>query len=531
MRYQPRQAIASPGLLPGAFLIVVCGCALVPPNSFLDPTKVGQFPLEGKERGILRVLSARETPPGIASAVEPAAEDLVPVYEDYRIVPGDVVAYSIQDFVQLGQAYGITAEVSSTGEFRIPFVGSLKVAGLTEQELEREIAARLKEAGILPRPVVAVVVQSKRGRLFHVLGAVRAAGAYPITDPDLRLLEALGMAGDVDANARRAYVIRRGAEATAGPESMPQAQPPAEDGWVIPPPAEEETPPPGGLMASAGQARVPQDEPRPPQEPTKDELADVLKPSTAPAPPAATEAAPPERPTFQPIVIFDPQTGEVLHPVTPTPAKGAPPTAPEPGQPVAQPTEREFEEPFAWEDVQDLGFEQRVIAIDIPELKSGNPRYNVIVRNRDVINVPIDTGLFYVMGEVNRPGVYAFGGRDITVKQAMAICGGFTPLAWPQRCELIRKEPGTDKQFTRMVNLDAIFAGLEDDFYLRDDDVLNVGSHTIAPFLFIIRNSFRFTYGFGFVYDRNFADKDAVSAKINPEILEQQRRQQRGLPF
>jgi hypothetical protein len=53
----------------------------------------------------------------------------------------------------------------------------------------------------------------------------------------------------------------------------------------------------------------------------------------------------------------------------------------------------------------------------------------------------------------------------------------------------------------------------------------------VAPFLFVIRNSFRFTYGFGFVYDRNFADKDSYSSKINPEVLEQQRRAQRGLPF
>jgi len=104
-------------------------------------------------------------------------------------------------------------------------------------------------------------------------------------------------------------------------------------------------------------------------------------------------------------------------------------------------------------------------------------------------------------------------------------------MAWPQRCELIRREPGTDKQVIRTVNLDAIFAGLEDDFFLRDEDVLNVGTHIVAPFLFVIRNSFRFTYGFGFVYDRNFADKDAYSNRINPEIVEQQRRASRGLSF
>jgi protein involved in polysaccharide export with SLBB domain len=190
-----------------------------------------------------------------------------------------------------------------------------------------------------------------------------------------------------------------------------------------------------------------------------------------------------------------------------------------------------FEEPFDWEATEELALEQRVIGIDLVALRAGDPRQNIVVRDRDVFHVPVDTGVFYIMGEVQRPGVYSFGGRDITIKQAMAISGGFTPLAWPSRCELIRREPGTDKQFTRLVNLDAIFAGLEDDLYLRDDDIVNVGTHIVAPFLFVIRNSFRFTYGFGFVYDRNFADKDAYSSKVNPEIYEQQRRQQRGLPF
>jgi hypothetical protein len=193
--------------------------------------------------------------------------------------------------------------------------------------------------------------------------------------------------------------------------------------------------------------------------------------------------------------------------------------------------EEELEQPFDWAEIEEFELEQRVIAIPVRELKSGNPRYNIVVRGRDVINVPIDTGVFYLMGQLNRPGVYAFGGRDITVKQALATAGGFAQLAWPQRCEVIRREPGTDKQLTIPVNLDAIFAGLEDDFYLRDDDILNVGTHIAAPFLFVIRNSFRFTYGFGFVYDRNYGDVDSYNARPNPKAVELSRDLQRGLPF
>jgi len=153
------------------------------------------------------------------------------------------------------------------------------------------------------------------------------------------------------------------------------------------------------------------------------------------------------------------------------------------------------------------------------------------VREQDVINVPIDTGVFYVMGEVNRPGVYAFGDREITVSQAIALVGGFSPLAWPQRCEIIRRVKGTDDQMVIPINVDHIYAGLEADVLLRDEDILNVGTHFVSPFLFVIRNSFRFTYGFGFVYDRNFADKDSYSSQANPTDVQRAQRASRGLPF
>ena len=509
----------------GALLVALCGCAMVPPNSFIDPSKVGRFGLDTQEGGIRRILSPRESPPGLANAVEPTPEDLVVEYSDYRIGAGDVLSVTVQDLIESGRAFPMGLEVSSLGEIRIPDLGSIKVLGMTESEVEQEIAARLKESGILPRPVVIAYVQQKRGRVFNIVGAVRAAGPYPISDPDLRLFEALSMSGDADANARRAYVIRRGTggPSTAAPAAVPPT--PSQEDLVIPPPVENEPKPPGGMFSSSGRGQVDDGTAQAP--PTREELADLMAaPSTQTLPATRAAARGPES-GFPPIV-FDPQTGQVLEVERAAPHAAAPRATVPP--PVAAPKES-YEKPFDWDEVEETGFEQRVIGIDLTELRAGNARYNIVIRDRDVINVPSDTGVFYMMGEINRPGVYAFGGRDITVKQALAICGGFTQLAWPQRCDLIRREPGTDKQVTRTVNLDAIFAGLEDDFYLRDEDILNVGTHFVAPFLFVIRNSFRFTYGFGFVYDRNFADQDAYGSRANPENVKAARRAARGLPY
>lgn len=509
-------------LAPSVLLVyALTGCAALPPNSFLDPTKVGRFGLDVHESGIRRVMTPRDTPPGLPGATEPIPEDLVAWYTEYRLAPGDVLSISINHLVEVGQPWGATLEVNPLGEVRLPELGTVKVAGLTEQEIERELKARIVESGLLTNPVVQVFTQARRGQLFYMMGAVSGPGAYPISAPDLRLLDAIAMVGDVSASARRLYIIRRQtAPATEVPALPPPAQP-EEQEWIIPPPEEEMGAAPGGMLVSHGLSW---------QEgvggqsdgPTRDELAEVLSPPGAQTRPTTQEADGALQQRL-PSMIFDPQTGEVLEPE---------PQYYEPLPPEEDVSDLEdLEEPFDWEDVDEYALEQRVIEIDLPALRAGSPRYNVVIRNRDVINVPADTSVFYLMGEVNRPGVYAFGDRDITIKQAIAITGGFTPLAWPQRCEIIRREPGTDKELTIPVNLDAVFAGLEDDVFLRDNDILNVGTHVVAPFLFVLRNSFRFTYGFGFVYDRNFADQDSYGSRVNPETAEQIRRQQRGLPF
>ena len=70
--------------------------------------------------------------------------------------------------------------------------------------------------------------------------------------------------------------------------------------------------------------------------------------------------------------------------------------------------------------------------------------------------------------------------------------------------------------------------GTQPDVVLKPNDTLNVGTNAIAPFMATIRNAFRLTYGFGFVYDRNFADIDSYGAKANPSDV---RRAQRASMF
>jgi hypothetical protein len=150
------------------------------------------------------------------------------------------------------------------------------------------------------------------------------------------------------------------------------------------------------------------------------------------------------------------------------------------------------------------GFEApRVIRIPINALKEGDPRYNIVIHPGDIINVPnIVPGEFYMLGHVNRTGVYTLTGRKVTLKQAVAAAGGLDPVAIPRRCDLIRRVGNTE--VTLQVDLQRIFDGEQPDIFLKPDDLVNIGTDMIAPFLAVTRNAYRASYGWGFVYDRNF---------------------------
>ncbi|MHC4436469.1 MAG: polysaccharide biosynthesis/export family protein [Planctomycetota bacterium] len=159
----------------------------------------------------------------------------------------------------------------------------------------------------------------------------------------------------------------------------------------------------------------------------------------------------------------------------------------------------------------------RLIRIPADKLLSGDPRYNIVIKPGDSIFVPVDIiGEFCIMGNVNRSGYIPLTGRPMTLKQAIAAAGGLGPLAWPKRCEVVRRI-GRKKEEIVMVDLDKIASGEQPDFFIKPHDLINVGTHATARWRAILRNAFRATYGFGFVYDRNFADRDFYTRRPIPD--------------
>ncbi len=82
---------------------------------------------------------------------------------------------------------------------------------------------------------------------------------------------------------------------------------------------------------------------------------------------------------------------------------------------------------------------ERRIEIDLPALlQSGDRTKDVVLRNGDVIFVP-RYPVFYIHGEVQRPGQYRLE-RDMTVQQALAVGGGLTIRGTQRGLQVSRRE-------------------------------------------------------------------------------------------
>lgn len=238
----------------------------------------------------------------------------------------------------------------------------------------------------------------------------------------------------------------------------------------------------------------------------------VPVPVKTPVPQSTPQAAPQAEPSGHIEWIF--QNGKWV-PVQIGPAGPTEPqmqVRPEDRLPAAPP-QKEITVPQQEQE----GAKTRLIKIPADRLLAGDPRYNIVIKPGDSIFVPVDIiGEFCIMGNVNRTGYIPLTGRPMTLKQAIAAAGGLGPLAWPKRCEVVRRV-GQKKEEIVMVDLDKIASGEEPDFFIKPHDLINVGTHATSRWRAILRNAFRATYGFGFVYDRNFADRDFYTHRPVPD--------------
>lgn len=563
MRFDAR-TIISIGFLRSWLTLAVClpatGCVSPWWNAFLAPNEVGNF-RENRVNEIQRSISFRDKPLGIPGAVDPTPEDLIATIEEYKIGPNDVLMARMLDFVQIGLETELVLTVDELGYVHVPQIDWLYVEGMTKRQVQSLLVQRAKEAGIYPpeaSPPVIVEIVSRDQMTYNLSGAAFASGPYPIPRSDFRLREAINQAGGLGDEVRDIYIfrgqprqkeIRESSALPAIPDSSMDQQPPP----VIPEiPAPPVTPislsemgstavPPNRQSPTSGpepERRSSEDQPllMTPEEIEKD-LLEAINPAaktpvrrqTPPSEPPqkAPTKAPVKEPSAMPTFIFvNDRFVEAPGPATAAATQSLPATTPISAVPT--PTVPTITSPVDWEELASEG-QQRIIRIPAEKVRHGDPNYDVVVKHQDWIWLdPGQVGTFYLMGHVLRPGVYSLTGQQMTLTQAIAAAGGLDAIAWPTRCEIRRRIDGEREEITQW-DLARIIDGRDPDLFLKKYDVINVGTHAIAPLLATIRNSFRLTYGFGFVYDRNFADIDSYYGHQNPEDRRRFEQQARGL--
>ncbi len=538
----------------------------------------------------------------VPNATFPQMEDLEYSDEDYVIGPSDILEVRILDLFQEGLETPVQRQVTESGYIDLPLVPQrIKAADRTKDKLIQVIKDSYSPE-ILLDPTVSVMVIARRQSTFSIRGAVDRPNTYNIIRPDMRLMEALALAGDVvQQNIRYIYIIRPERARRAGarppeielePGELPQlpqlpelpgapeptTTPLVPDELFAPAPEPTMTPlAPDELFAPAPEPSVPQAEPTAPSSPeptepetkqavpapepqepkpqpqTRDEAIQELE-QLVPSPGRVSKPVHTEPPPLSELFCFSEMaeliggssprparlgdedgeapdyewtytngrwirapvaptaaTEPVTRPVVPTrPAietAPAEPVAPEPpvaGPPPA-PAPLEADDPFGWLAMDKTGL-ARIIAINLRQLNMGDPRMNIVIRDNDIIQVPwLDVGEYYVMGEVSHPGVFRLSGRRVTVKQAVTSAGNMNLLAWPENAILIRRV-GHYQEQTIPLNIEAMFRGEEPDIFLKPDDMICVGTDVRSIFYAVVRNAFRMTYGFGFIYDRNFSE-------------------------
>jgi polysaccharide export outer membrane protein len=480
----------------------VGGCEV---KSFIDPGEMGRYEKTALQKPILSSLSSIDRSiddpnDEFVNATEARPEDLQVLSADYIIGKNDLINVQVTDLVGPGVETTKVTRVSESGKISLPLIGQVQAEGYTEAQLEQAIIDAYRNANLIQNAQVSVTVAEARARTFSILGAVQAPGQYAILQSDFRILDALVLSRDVSANVDTAYVIRQIGEE---PENVKTGGQGGAGGTTPPPPAGT-TPPPG----TGGDTLAPKSQDNLSSSPRADRTSIHSNNKVVMLQTAGGAGAGGADTGDHQMVLPNGQTPAAAPP-PPAPAAAGNPAAPNAaGQPATPPPPPP--QSFQFAPPKAPG-ETRVIRIPLDALKNGDLRYNVVIRPRDLILIPQPIfGEYYMGGHVARVGVYSLTARKISLKQAIISAGMLDGVAIPQRTDIIRRI-GPDREVFARINLDAIFSGTQPDIYLKPYDQIMVGTNFIAPFIAAIRGGFRITYGFGFLYDRNYAPSQPIS--------------------
>jgi polysaccharide export outer membrane protein len=141
-----------------------------------------------------------------------------------KIQKSDILAITVSSLDEKSDAYfnlgniaaaqaGISSGANATpngfivdqlGAVQLPYLGSVKVEGLSTNEARVMIEAKLQSGKFLTKPIVNLRLVNFK---ISILGDVARSGVYPVQSERITVIEALSMAGDLNITAKRNDVL------------------------------------------------------------------------------------------------------------------------------------------------------------------------------------------------------------------------------------------------------------------------------------------------------------------------------------
>jgi polysaccharide biosynthesis/export protein len=163
--------------------------------------------------------------PAITALSPPAGSSTAALsakYGDMRIMPGDIIAIATYGAPELSTTATTTVDlpgsvattpvqgikVGAQGEIVLPYLGVVKVGGMTQAEASEYLEKSLKDAGILVNPQVTVELVDSPTRVITVMGEVQHPSTVPAFG-ELRLLDVISACGGFTPLASHTLTVRR----------------------------------------------------------------------------------------------------------------------------------------------------------------------------------------------------------------------------------------------------------------------------------------------------------------------------------
>ncbi len=136
----------------------------------------------------------------------------------YILGPQDSINVQVVDLVEFDPKVLGAIRIDGQGNIRLPLAGRIQAAGLTVEQLEKEVATRLSK--VMKDPEVTVSIADFRNHPVSVLGAVKNPGVYQVTGRKT-LFEVLSLAGGLNPDASNRIKVTR--VASEGQLPLPNA--------------------------------------------------------------------------------------------------------------------------------------------------------------------------------------------------------------------------------------------------------------------------------------------------------------------